>query len=445
MHLTLALLASLGAAGLLIALTLTLGRAAFLVRQLTFPLYVAAAAAGLYVFTLFPAGRSAQAAGALGWLLLFLVCAVVLRLLGLFLFDVHLQSRKGVRLPPLLPAVAMLVVYLLAALITLRVSFPQLDVAPLLATSAVTSLVLGLALQPILGNFFAGIVISLEKPFRLNDWIKVGEHDGRVVAINWRTTHLRTRDNDNVVIPNGRIADDRILNYYYPHPMHLEKVRVGIHYDTPPYRARRALLECAPGVAGILDKPTAEVYVVSFDDSAVVYELRVWIEDVAQSTRIASDLRARIWEELKRSGIAIPYPTRTLEIARRERSAGAAGTARAAGKAATGGPVSPAGPAWPARLFVAEGAERGRTLELDEGPVTIGRSRSSTLALADVNASKEHLRIEWTPEGYVLTDLGSSFGTRVNGQAASRVLLSPLDRIAIGDTLLVFESESHAR
>jgi small-conductance mechanosensitive channel len=429
-HLTLALLASLGAAGLLIALTLTLGRAAFLVRQLTFPLYVAAAAAGLYVFTLFPAGQTPRAASALRWLLLFLVCTTVLRLLGLFLFDVHLQSRKGVRLPPLLPAVSMLVVYLLAALITLRVSFPQLDIAPLLATSAVTSLVLGLALQPILGNFFAGIVISLEKPFRLNDWIKVGDHDGRVVAINWRTTHLRTRDNDNVVIPNGRIADDRILNYYYPHPMHLEKVRVGIHYDTPPYRARRALLECAPGVAGVLDKPTPEVYVASFDDSAVVYELRVWIEDVAQSNRIASDLRARIWEELKRSGIAIPYPTRTLEIAPRERSVRAAARGDAA---------------WPARLFVAEGAERGRTLELDGQPVTVGRSRSQTLALADVNASKEHLRIEWTPEGYVLTDLGSSFGTRVNGQAASRVLLAPLDRIAIGDTLLIFESDPHAR
>lgn len=432
MHLTLALLASLGAAGLLIALTLTLGRAAFLVRQLTFPLYVAAAAAGVYVFTLFPAGRSPEAGRTLAWMLLFLASAVVLRLLGLFVFDVHLQSRKGVRLPPLLPAVSMLVVYLLAALITLRVSFPQLDIAPLLATSAVTSLVLGLALQPILGNFFAGIVITLEKPFRLNDWIKVGDHEGRVVAINWRTTHLRTRDNDNIVIPNGRIADDRVLNYYYPHPMHLEKVRVGISYDTPPYRARRALLECPPGIAGVLDKPTPEVYVASFDDSAVLYELRVWIEDVAQSNRIASDLRARIWEELTRAGIAIPYPTRTVKLARRER------------------PVQPSVPSElpggvprPARLYVAEGAERGRTVELDGQPMVIGRSRSSHLALADANASKEHLRIEWTPEGYVLTDLGSSFGTRVNGQAASRVVLHPLDRIAIGDTLLIFESEIH--
>jgi small-conductance mechanosensitive channel len=432
-HLTLALLASLGAAGLLVALALTLGRAFFLVRQLAFPLYVAAVALGLYVFTLFPAGADPRAGSALGWLLLFLVCATILRLLGLFLFDVHLRGRKGMGLPPLLPAVSMLVIYLMAALVTLRLSFPQLDIAPLLATSAVTSLVLGLALQPILGNFFAGIVISLEKPFRLNDWIRVGEHEGRVVAINWRTTHLRTRDNDNVVIPNGKIADDRILNYYYPHPMHLERVRVPLHYRTPPYRARRALLECTAGVAGVLDKPTPEVYLLSFDDSAVLYELRIWVEDVVQAPRIANELRSRVWEELQREGIAIPYPTRTVEIVPRERPARGAG-----GEDADGAPR-------PARLYVAEGAERGRTLELDGSSITVGRSRSSTLALADANASKEHLRIEWTPEGYALTDLGSSFGTRVNGLAASRVLLRPLDRIAIGDTLLIFEGDPHGR
>jgi small-conductance mechanosensitive channel len=426
-QLTFALLAGLATAGLLSVLLLTLGRSVFLIRKLAFPLFLAAAAAGVYAFTLFPAGATPEAARALSWLLLFLVAAAVLRLVGLYLFDVHLQGKKGMRLPPLLPAVAMLVVYLAAALVTLRLSFPRLDVAPLLATSAVTSLVLGLALQPILGNFFAGLVISLEKPFRLNDWIRVGEHEGRVVAINWRTTHLRTRDNDNVVIPNGKIADERVLNYYYPHPMHLERVRVPVHYATPPYRARRVLLESVHGIPGILDKPTPEVYVLSFDDSAVLYELRVWIEDVAQSTRIASDLRARVWEELQRAGMVIPYPTRTVELAPRPRPArSAAGAARA-------------------RLYVAEGAERGRTLELDGAPVTVGRSRSSTLALADVNASKEHLRIEWTPEGYVLTDLGSSFGTRVNGQAASRVVLRPLDRIAIGDTLLIFESDPHAQ
>jgi len=434
LRLALALAASLAVgAGLVAAITFLL-RKLFLVRRLAFPLYVAAVAAALWVFLLFGAGDVGRVRAALWWSLLFLGIATLLRLLAVLLFDVHLSGTKGLKLPPLLPAVSMFLVYTMAALVTLKVAFPGFDIGPLLATSAITSLVLGLALQPILGNFFAGLVISLERPFRLNDWIRIGEHEGRVVAITWRTTHLRTRENDNVVVPNGRIADDRVLNYYYPHPMHMERVRVGADYRVPPHRVRRALLDCAAGVPGTLDKPTPDVYLVSFDDSAILYELRVYIEDVAQSPRIASELRIKIWEEFHREGIAIPFPIRTLEIAPRARPAGREATAAAAGEAAP----APR----PGRLFVAEGAERGKTLHLDGRPATVGRSRACDLTLADGNASKEHLRIEWTAEGWRLTDLASSFGTKVNGHPATTALLRPLDRIGIGETVLIFESEA---
>jgi small-conductance mechanosensitive channel len=427
MKVTGALLASLGVLALLLVLTTLVRRRSFIVRQLTFPLFVAALAASLEVFVLFQPGQPGIDA-LLSWTLKFLGFATVLRLLGLFVFDLHLHGQKGLRLPPLLPAVVMAVVYLVTALVTLKLSFPGFDVGPLLATSAVTSLVLGLALQPILANFFAGLVISVERPFRINDWIKVGEQEGRVVAITWRTTHLRTRDNDNLVIPNAKLADERVLNFYYPHPMHLERIRVGVSAQAPPYRVRRILTECASGVAGALDKPSPDAYLLAFEESAAVYELRVWIEDMAQSPRIANDLRTRVWEELHKAGIVMPHAIRTLEIAPRPRR-----RQPAAGEA-------PAPP--PARLYVLEGQERGQSLALDAQPVTIGRSRSCSLPLTDPNASKEHLRIAWSAGAYELVDLGSSFGTRVNGQAASRVHLKALDRIAIGDTVMIFESDA---
>jgi small-conductance mechanosensitive channel len=481
-------LALLGGAGVMALLIVAIGllrRRSFLVRQLTFPLTVAALAATLQVFSLLRPGYPWLPA-ALSWTLLFLGLATILRLLAMFLFDVHLLGQRRLRLPPLLPAVAMSLVYLVAALVTLKLTFPAFDVGPLLATSAVTSLVLGLALQPILANFFAGLVISLERPFRINDWIRVGDQEGRVVAINWRTTHLRTRDNDNIVIPNAKLADDRVHNYYYPHPLHLERIRVPVHYQEPPYRVRRVLADCAAGVAGTLDTPPPDVFVLAFEESAVVYELRVWIDDVANSPRIASDLRSRVWEDLRKAGMAIPYPTRTLHLAprpaprqrrllaqreprppleRRQQPAGEAeeeatglsaeGAAAPADHTAPGGsPPAPVqavvaagddaalpAPA-PARLYVLEGPERGRSLALAGSPATVGRSRGCTLALTDPNASKEHLRIAWENGGYVVTDLGSSFGTRLNGQAISRAALSPLDRIAIGDTVMIFETDA---
>lgn len=427
---TLAVLGSAGLLSLLIVAVAALGRRFFWVRQLAFPLYVGAAVAALEAFTLIEPGyRRAALGGVLQWAWLFLGLITVFRLLGLYLFDVHLTAQKGVKLPPLLPAAAMTLVYMVTAFVTLRFTFPKLDVAPLIATSAVTSLVLGLALQPILGNFFAGLVISIEKPFRINDWIKVGDQEGRVVAITWRTTHLRTRDNDNLVIPNGKLADERLVNYYFPHPVHLERVKVSASYDEPPYRVRQVLLDCAAGVPGALDKPAPEVFMLSFDASAILYELRVWVEDVAQAPRIASDLRARVWEEFQKESIVIPYPIQTVEISRR--------------KPSPPEPLESENSPRPARLYVTEGPERGRAIDLDGGePATVGRSRACSLPLTDPNASKEHLRLAWEDGAWVMTDLGSSHGTRVNGQPAERTVLQPFDRIGVGDTVMIFESRS---
>ncbi len=421
-RLALAILSAIAVSAILI-FAVTALRRLLVVRQLSFVLFVAAVAAGLRVFTLFTPGRFETFEHAMAWILLFLGSITVIRLAGLLYFDLHLPHR-GVRLPNLLPMVTVGAAYFIAAIVTFKISFPEAPLAGLVTGSAITSLVIGLALQPILGNIFAGVVIGLEKPYRINDWIKIGDAEGRVVSISWRTTQLRTRESDNLIIPNSKMADDRILNYYYPHPMHLEKVVVGVHYKTPPYRVKQALLAAASEVSGVLEKPTPDVYVLAFDESAINYELRVWIEDIGQRPRITSDIRGRIWEEFARRGIVIPFPIRTLELApRRQRETGAAAP-----------PAS-------ARIFVAVGQEAGKELAIGAKRVVVGRMRTCDLSLSDSQASKEHVAIELQPEGFVLTDLGTSNGTSVNGVKVTRAVLQHMDRIFIGDTELVFESD----
>ncbi len=423
MNALLALAASFGTALVLIGAVLYLRRTLTIVRMLTMVLCVGAIAAALGAYVLAGGPLPAGFEQVFSWLVGFLAAITVLRLVGLYIFDIHLRAHRGLQLPPLLAPAVQGLAYLLAALVLLRVSFPNLNLGPLLATSAVTSLVLGLALQPILGNLFAGIVISLEKPFRLEDWIRVGDVEGRVVQMTWRTTHLRTRDNDTLVIPNGRIAEEHLVNFYYPNRMHLARVLVGVQYSTPPYRVRRALLECAAGIEGVLDKPSPDVFLKAFDSSAISYELRVWIADAAEAARIRSDVMARVWESFKRHGITIPFPIRTVEFAPRPHPASHAGQ-------------QPGG-----RLFVLEGASPGITIPLSDQPVVVGRSAQAGLHLDDAQASKEHARIEWTGSGYAIIDLGSSFGTWVNGVRVDRCDLNPLDRIMIGGSLLVMERD----
>jgi small-conductance mechanosensitive channel len=433
----LVLVVSLATTALAVAAVALLSRRLRLVRLLAFPLYVAALAAGLRVLLLLLGETPESLDRALAWTLLFLVAVLVLRVAGLYLFDVHLHGLRGVRLPPLLPAVIIGAAYFVAALVTLRVVYPEIPLAPLLTTSAVTSLVLGLALQPILGNFFAGLVISLEQPFRIDDWIRWGDVEARVAKITWRTTHLWTRDNDTVVVPNSKIADQEIVNYYYPHPLHLERVYVGVHYRTPPYRVKQALLDVADRVESVLKKPTPAVYLHAFDDSAIAYELRIWIEDIANRPRIASHVRSEIWVEFARRGITIPYPIRTLEIEPRARSLEIVRPPRpeAVAEEAAAGPPA-------ARLYVYRGPDRGRIFPLDGGPVTVGRSSACTFTLDEPRASKEHLRVEWRDGGWMATDLGSQNGTLLNSKRLDEQALHHLDHLAIGDSVIVFECES---
>ncbi|HEX4953634.1 MAG TPA: mechanosensitive ion channel domain-containing protein [Thermoanaerobaculia bacterium] len=420
-----ALAASFGALLVGFLLVAVLSRRFLLVRQFALPLNVAILAGALKVYQLFEAApKKSVLAELLFWCLLFVPIALALRLATLYLFEVHLKVRRGVALPTLLPAVAVWTGYLLAALVTLPLAFEKVDFKGILATSAVTSLVLGLALQPILTNFFAGLVVSLERSFGINDWIRVGDQEGRVVAITWRTTHLRTRDNDHVILPNAKIADERVLNFALPHRLHMERIVVGAHYRTPPYRVRRALLDAAKGLDGVLETPTPEVFLLSFGESAIEYELRVWIEDYSSAPRVGSEIRGRIWEAFKRAGITIPFPMRTIEVAGRpgRRSAGLSS----------------------AHLYVVEGPDRGASVALAEGGIVVGRSRSCTLTLSDTQASKEHLAVEEQADGsFLLRDLGSSFGTRVNGEPVTQARLADLDRIQVGDSVIVFEHDAN--
>jgi small-conductance mechanosensitive channel len=432
-NLAVAIAAGLGTTLVLLTLIWFLHRNLRVIRQLSFVLSLAGVAGGWLVFVTLWGGDTSGAIGnALTWLILLLIVVLVLKVIGLYLFEVVLRSRDA-KLPALVPKVAYFTAYMLAVLPTLMIAFPGLNIGPLLASGAVTSLVLGLALQPILGNFFSGLVISLERPFRIDDWIKFGDIEAKVVAITWRTTRLRTRDNDDLVVPNARIAQEDIVNFYYPHPLHMERVYVGVHYRTPPYQVKQAMLRAASRVDKVLDKPSPAVFLFDFDDSAITYELRIWIEDIADKPGINDELRSAIWESFRRAGITIPFPIRTLEIEPKRRRLD---LVQLDPDQMDVEGIAPVG-----RLVVVEGADEGQKFPLGSGRVTVGRAGECNFVLSEPRASSQHLAIEWSDEeGYTLTDLESQNGTRVNGKKVTERRLLDMDRIEVGATVIVFEA-----
>ena len=395
---------SLGVAAVLLAAIGYLRRTFLVVRQLTFPLVAAAVAAALKVFTVFQAGQFPFLDQSASWVLLFVPVAFALRLVGLYWFEVHLKSHRGVQLPSLLQPLSMGLAYLAAGFVTLKAVHPALDVSPLLTTSAISSLVLGLALQPILGNMFAGVVISLQRPFRINDCIKIGDTFGRVVQVTWYSTHLRTREDDVLIVPNSRVSGETVLNYYYPYPMHLERIRVGVHYSTPPYRVQRALLDCVAGVENVLEKPSPDVYV------AVVRRQCHHLRTASVGGR-RDGRPARGQPDPGEDLGGVQATGHQHPVSDPHDRAGAADTVRARRASGRRHACSPARAAMPASRSTSAASRS-----------IVGRSKTCAVALTDAQVSKEHCRIEWGPSGYVVTDLGSSFGTRVNGQPVTQAV-----------------------
>lgn len=204
--------------------------------------------------------------------------------------------------------------------VALKQTFPRIDVGQLITTSAVLSLVIGLALQESLSNVFAGLMLTIDQPYKPGDWIDVGGHEGKVLDSNWRSVRVLTRDDDVIYVPNREMASHNVLNYSAPTPLHLVHRRMGVEYGAPPNRVRQVLINAMSQAEGVLKEPAPDVFLLDYADFAVVYDMRFWIDDYSRRTRIESDVMRAVWYQLKRNNISIPFPVRDVYLKREKPS-----------------------------------------------------------------------------------------------------------------------------
>ncbi len=210
------------------------------------------------------------------------------------------EDRPSDRLPAIVQDVVVLAVFLIVSTVLMR--------EQLLTTSAVGAVVVGFALQDTLGNLFSGLAIQIEKPFRVGHWVAVGEREGQVEEITWRATKLRTKAGQFLIVPNGLIAKEAILNYSEPTlPTRIE-VEVGASYSTPPNEVKSALHEALRNSPLVLESLAPTVVIHDFGGSAVIYHVLFWIEDYAQDLLARDQVRSNIWYTFRRRNIEIPYP-----------------------------------------------------------------------------------------------------------------------------------------
>jgi len=234
-----------------------------------------------------------------------------LKFFNTLIFSEVLPAHVRSRIPKLLVDFSRTFLVLLGAAI-IASNVWGADLGRLLAALGVGSVVLGLALQDVLGGLFSGLALLSSKPFTVGDWIRAGDMDGQVESLDWRAVTLIDFDGDSVVVPNSVIAKERFRNYSRPTPIHREQVGFDISFDDPPNKVKEVLLEAAYETKGILKEPAPHVALISYDEFSIHYKIRYFIEDYGQVAAIHNDFVTRIWYANKRHGIT--FPTRAHEV-----------------------------------------------------------------------------------------------------------------------------------
>jgi small-conductance mechanosensitive channel len=249
--------------------------------------------------------------------LLLVVTLFFSRFVGLWFRGADLDATGRPGQPSLIAKAARVTVILVGALFALQNAGFQ--IAPLVTALGVGSLAIGLALQPTLSNFFAGIYLSTSKPIRVGDFIELEDGtQGEVVDIGWRATKVRQLANNLAIVPNSRLGEMRILNFSMPEMPQAAIVRIGVAYDSDLDLVERVTREVAQEVHRDLPEadPRAEpaVRFHTFGDSSIELNVILRARAVTDRFPLVHEFVKRIKTRFDGEGIQIPFPQRVVHL-----------------------------------------------------------------------------------------------------------------------------------
>jgi potassium-dependent mechanosensitive channel len=172
---------------------------------------------------------------------------------------------------------------------------------------------IGFGLQNIVGNFISGIILLFERPMQVGDVIEVGGTWGIVKEINVRSTHLKTYDNSDLMVPNSDFISQRVINWSFRDPKVRRTVTVGVAYGSDIARVKEILLDIANTNSRVYRQPAPDALFADFGDSALIFKLRVWVH-IEYLLSVESDIRFEIDKRFREANITIPFPQRDLYI-----------------------------------------------------------------------------------------------------------------------------------
>lgn len=194
-------------------------------------------------------------------------------------------------------------------------SYFGLPVTAVFASAGIAGVAVALAARETLANFFGGVSIFMDRPFRAGDYIVLDSGErGEVKAVGMRSTRLLTRDDILITIPNSVITNIKIVNQSAPKHHFRVRIKIGIAYGSDLDTVETVLLSLAENHPMVMRNPAARVRLRGFGESSINYELLVWAKCPQDRGRLIHELSRQVYRRFSEEGIEIPFPQRVVHL-----------------------------------------------------------------------------------------------------------------------------------
>jgi small-conductance mechanosensitive channel/CRP-like cAMP-binding protein len=236
--------------------------------------------------------------------LIFFGCFFLIRLADAAVFAWYTRTRKTFPLPDVLRSIGLGVLYPIVLFAVLKYTL-NINITTVVATSAVLTMVIGLALQGVLSNILSGISLHFSHSINRGEWVAIGDKEGIVVDTNWRETRIRDRNSNIVILPNTSVAEATITNFAQPDSRTALSLHFKLSADAPAERVLELLREAGRDCPRVVADPAPLASIMEFDPYGVHYRLKFWITDYGRKNSIATDVGRLAWYKLRRHGIRV--------------------------------------------------------------------------------------------------------------------------------------------
>lgn len=173
---------------------------------------------------------------------------------------------------------------------------------------------IGFGLRNVVSNFVSGLLLLIEKPIKVGDWIQIGAHEGFVKDLKFRSTELQTFQQASVIIPNADLISQPVINMTFADQVGRIEIPVGVSYASDPLLVHNLLVDIAEEHPEVSKDPGPQVMFMNFGDSALEFELRCFTNNIVNKVLTASELRFQIERVLRENKIEIPFPQRVVHV-----------------------------------------------------------------------------------------------------------------------------------